>query len=373
MYWGNTMKKRITVLGLVILLLSINSVTLIEITGAHEQLNLPSSFNWQNINGTDYTTSIKDQSPAPTCEAFGLCSALETKMQYNFQKRYLPDLSEIHLWFNAGGNITRGYVSLTDAANYLMNYGVPDEGCCPDPHRNFDYFPFSLPEWKNRTVKITEWGWIDNNITSIKQALIQHGPLVICISVWEDFMWYFGGVYHHRWGPRVGGHVVTIVGYDDSQQCWIVKNSWGTKWGEDGWFRMAYDADMITAWGHDTTGVMYVDGIYGNLKPDVPTVQIQTPLYYHTYFFGRELPTIFKKLPFQDAAARIIGPLIVQVTTENTNSVEFFIDDESQYVDTEAPYTWQLQATPGLHTLTVKATNANNTSSIDMGDFYLFF
>ena len=91
---------------------------------------------------------------------------------------------------------------------------------------------------------------------------------------------------------------------------------------------------------------MYIDGVYGNLKPDVPKVHFETPLYYHTYFFGREIPTLLKKLPLQKAAARILGPLTVQVTAENTNSVEFFIDDVSQYVDTEAPFTWELQAIP---------------------------
>jgi hypothetical protein len=205
----------------------------------------------------------------------------------------------------------------------------------------------------------------------MKQALLDHGPLIICIRVWEDFMWYFGGVYHHRWGPRVGGHVVAIVGYNDSQQCWIVKNSWGTKWGEDGWFRMSYDANMIAEWYGKGTGVMYIDGVYGNLKPDVPKVHTQTPLYYHTYLFGTEIPTVLKKLPLQKAAARILGPLTVQVTAENANSVEFFIDDMSQFVDTEAPFSWQLQTTQGLHTLKVKATNDHNNSSIDIVDIYL--
>ncbi|MHA1280120.1 MAG: hypothetical protein ACTSQ8_23245, partial [Candidatus Helarchaeota archaeon] len=38
--------------------------------------DLPSSFTWRDINGTDYTTSIKNQAPAPTCEAYGLVASL---------------------------------------------------------------------------------------------------------------------------------------------------------------------------------------------------------------------------------------------------------------------------------------------------------
>lgn len=337
-----------------------------------ETTNLLSYFSWRNIDGIDYTTPIKDQSPAPTCEAYALCASLETLMQYQMGELYGPDLSETHLYFYAGGTYEAGYVNLIDAANYLIEYGVPDEGCYPDPHRAFDY-PFeSLPGWENRTVKIQEWGWVELKEETIKRALIEYGPLIMCMHVWKDFLYYRGGVYKHRWGKRVGGHVVTIVGYDDSKECWIVKNSWGTKWGENGWFRMSYDANLFAEWYGEDTGIMYIDGIYGNLKPDVPKVQIERPKNFHTYAFGIEFPTIFKKLPIQKAAARILKNLRVEVTAENTNRVEFYIDNVKQYVDDVTPYTYDLQATRGLHTLEVRAINDHNTS-IDLVDFFVFF
>ncbi len=118
---------------------------------------------------------------------------------------------------------------------------------------------------------------------------------------------------------------------------------------------------------------MYHEGIYGNLKPDVPKVHIQTPDYSHSYFFGIGLPTLLKKLPIQVAAARIFGPLTVRVNAENTDSVEFFIYNTSKYVDTEAPFSWNLDATRGIHTLMVKATNDHNYSSLDIGDFHVFY
>ena len=104
-----------------------------------QDVDLPPSFSWQDINGTDYTTVIKNQAPAPTCEAYALCAALETMMQYQEQELFAPDLSETHLYFYAGGTYEAGYVNLVDAANYLIGTGVPDEGCYPDPHRPFDY------------------------------------------------------------------------------------------------------------------------------------------------------------------------------------------------------------------------------------------
>ena len=121
------MKKMITIFWVVFLLLSAVSFPIVKIASPHEISDLPSSFSWRDINGTDYTTPIRDQSPAPTCEAFGICAALETKMQYQLKELYNPDLSENHLYFYAGGTIEKGYVSIVDAAHYLMEYGVPDE------------------------------------------------------------------------------------------------------------------------------------------------------------------------------------------------------------------------------------------------------
>ena len=66
------------------------------------------------------------------------------------------------------------------------------------------------------------------------------GPIVAAFDVYEDFRDYTGGIYEHVWGDYLGGHAVAIVGYNDAENYWIVKNSWGTGWGENGWFRIRY-------------------------------------------------------------------------------------------------------------------------------------
>ena len=43
---------------------------------------------------------------------------------------------------------------------------------------------------------------------------------------------------HHE--KKVGGHCVVLVGYDDSKSMFIVRNSWGTSWGQEGYFMMPY-------------------------------------------------------------------------------------------------------------------------------------
>lgn len=340
-------------------------------------LSLPDYFDWRKIEGIDYSTPAKNQVPAPTCEAYALCSALEILMQYELGYHYEPDLSEAHLYFYAGGTYQAGGVLLGDAAEYLIDYGVPDEGVFPDPHRAYD-FPFeSLPGWEKRTVKISEWGWVENDVESIKKALFEHGPLVICVLQRSDFFSYKGGIYKpFKWLPIVNGHVITIVGYDDVNRCWIIKNSAGENWGEEGYVRVSYDAHSketpIFYPFYGGTGILYIDGLYGNLEPDVPKIKITNLQRHHTYLFGFDFKTKFNNLRFVEGAVpRVIGWTNVKTSLENGDGVKFYLDGELCYVDDTAPFEWKSSAINGLHTIEVIAYNDNYLSKA-IADVYFY-
>ena len=74
---------------------------------------------------------------------------------------------------------------------------------------------------------------------SIKAALLD-GPLTTGFNVYLDFELYKSGIYHHVYGSNMGGHAVEFVGYGEENgvKFWIVKNSWGREWGENGYFRI---------------------------------------------------------------------------------------------------------------------------------------
>jgi len=82
----------------------------------------------------------------------------------------------------------------------------------------------------------------------MKTWISTKGPMTACFVVYGDFRYYRSGVYRHVSGEQLGGHCVTIVGYDDNQKCWICKNSWGAGWGENGFFKIGYGECGIDTW-----------------------------------------------------------------------------------------------------------------------------
>jgi cathepsin B len=83
----------------------------------------------------------------------------------------------------------------------------------------------------------------------MKIDLMTEGSLYAAFRVYEDFDGYFnqnpGGVYQHRMGQMVGGHAIIIVGWGvkDGIKYWLIRNSWGTNWGDDGHFRIKRGSD----------------------------------------------------------------------------------------------------------------------------------
>lgn len=338
-------------------------------------LDLPPSFSWRDVDGVDFTTPIKSQIPCPSCEAYGVIAALETMVQYKVGYPFDCDLSEMHLFFWSGGTCRWG-VYLQNCTRYLQEYGVPDEGCFPDPHRSWDTpCNESLPGWENRTVKIEDWGWVEVNEDAIKHALIEYGPLVICVLVYNDFLKYKRGIYWNLWGEIKGGHVISLFGYDDNKRYWLIKNSWGTSWGEDGWIRVSYDAHRpnrpFFKGFYGGTGILYMVGVYGNLQPDVPKVYIERPRGGRMYFkdFSWE-KSFLRKFVIKRGEAIIIKGTTVKLDTSNdTRNVEVYIDKKLVYNITSPPFDWYLSCENyGVHELRVIAYNNNNNASMDIRD-----
>ena len=220
--------------------------------GAGERIEAkqpPDAFDWRNVNGEDWTTQIWNQEGCGSCVAFGNVAALEALVNIELGDPNVdPDLSEAHLFFCGCGQCCgRGWLP-DEAANYIRDFGVPDEECFPYVDNNVPC-ENTCEDWDKRAYKIQGWTWVSNNVEAIKGALLI-SPLPTTMLVYEDFEYYSGGIYEHTDPDTLGHHQVTFVGYNEEEDYWICKNSWGEDWGEDGWFRIRFgDSDI----GYNTT------------------------------------------------------------------------------------------------------------------------
>ena len=197
----------------------------------------PDAFDWRD-NGGDWTTPIRDQGACGSCWAFGSLCSMESYI--NIQKDDPTadiDLSEQYLLSCSAGDCDGWY---EDAVlDYLRDTGTVDEACFP--YQADDTIPCSnaCADAKCRTWQITDWDWIPPSTSEIQGHLLD-APIVTQMVVYEDFHYYTGGIYEHVWGNLSGYHLVNMVGYNDTENYWICKNSWNTTWGENGWFRIRY-------------------------------------------------------------------------------------------------------------------------------------
>ncbi len=212
--------------------------------------DLPERLDWRDIDGVDWVTPIRDQGPCGSCVAFGTMATFEGRINIFCDSPGQDlDLSEQHIFSCGGGSCDYGWWS-GDAARYLHDYGAPLESCLPYEARDDNCYQ-SCSDWTEQTRKISSWGWVpygslEAMIEQMKINLLE-GPLVGGFTVFYDFFSYSSGVYQYTWGDVAGGHCISIIGWDDADSCWIVKNSWGPGWGEDGYFRIRM--------GHNEVGI----------------------------------------------------------------------------------------------------------------------
>ena len=100
--------------------------------------------------------------------------------------------------------------------------------------------------------KVAAWGFVSVAATPppirlIKQALVQHGPVIAGINATPAFEAYTGGVFTELDSGPIN-HAVVIVGWDDRRQSWRVRNSRGAAWGEAGYAWVAYGSNNLGAW-----------------------------------------------------------------------------------------------------------------------------
>ncbi|MBF0298637.1 MAG: hypothetical protein HQK51_07955 [Oligoflexia bacterium] len=256
---------------------------------------VPSHLDWGNVNGINYMSPVTNQGKCGSCVAFAAVATLEGQLNVtNGWPGFNMNFSEQHLFSCGGGGCDSGWYP-SSAASYIKKTGVPDEACFPyaSGAMGADYrCSQTCSNAAQRSFKISDYktigGWGSSSTQELINAL-QTGPLLATMTVYEDFMAYTSGVYQHVTGDVLGGHAVTLVGYDNTSKYWIVKNSWSEDWGEKGYFRIKMDDDSNVGPG----------SIKFNFSPFVGAIKISSPEYRQIIgpdFFDVIMNTNFKNV-----------------------------------------------------------------------------
>ena len=203
-----------------------------------DNVELPSQTDWRSQGAV---TKVKSQGQCGSCWAFSVTGALEGQ---HFRKTgKLVSLSEQNLidcskkygnhgcnggWMNNGFRYIKenGGIDTEDSYAYL---GTDHQQC----------------KFRKETIGATSTGYTvipPNNEKQLLNAVATVGPITVAIQVTSSFQSYHGGVYYEpRCDPKKLNHAVLIVGYgsEGGHDYWLVKNSWGTSWGQEGYIKMA--------------------------------------------------------------------------------------------------------------------------------------
>jgi C1A family cysteine protease len=216
-------------------------------------ITYPSSFD---LRSTDKVTSVKDQGNAGDCWVFGTIGSLESNLlpyEYddfseNNMKNILNNYSPTGFDFTDGGTYDM-------ALAYLAGWEGPVNESQDPYNDNSVYSPNEVlspvKHVQDTLILPSRINSLDNNY--IKWALMNYGAVATYMYINESFPYYNGGTYSYYYNGADGiNHAVDIVGWNDNYDknnfgitpagngAFIVKNSWGSNWGDNGYFYISY-------------------------------------------------------------------------------------------------------------------------------------
>lgn len=201
---------------------------------------------------------VENQDQLGSCTSFALAGALEFLEEDDLRRRIASPMiltpnsyatfSHLFIYYNeremegtvdqdAGGQIR-------DGIKTLATLGAAPESLWPYDESKVFEKPASAAYLEAMKHKITNYTRLDT-LSDMKHCLAAGFPFVFGFSVYSPFespeVAKTGIVPMPRHSDEfMGGHAVLAVGYDDKEQMFIVRNSWGKDWGLEGYFKLPY-------------------------------------------------------------------------------------------------------------------------------------
>jgi len=191
--------------------------------------------------------SIYDQGELGSCTANAIAAAIE----FDRKKEGLDDWtpSRLFIYYNERAMehtvASDSGAQIRDGIKSVVTKGACKESTWPYDISKFTVNPGHVAYGEAFHHKAVSYQSVTQDLTQLKGALAAGFPVVFGFTVYSSFE----GAAVARTGvlnlPRhneqvVGGHAVLLVGYDDDSQRFLVRNSWGDSWGQQGYFTMPY-------------------------------------------------------------------------------------------------------------------------------------
>lgn len=163
------------------------------------------------------------------------------------------DASEAYaLYCSGGGDCSGGLAYKIFEWMVNQNKNLAKESDYPDNGSNGS----CPPAQPATTYYAVDWGVVDPSgdiskiapVDKIKEALIKYGPIAASVSATPLFQNYTNGTFFEfasNYSNPSSNHAIVILGWDDSQQAWLIRNSWSANWGEDGYMWIKYNSNNI--------------------------------------------------------------------------------------------------------------------------------
>ncbi len=250
-------------------------------------------------------TPIRDQLSCGSCWSFGAVGTYEVSyLKVNGGSSAALNLSEQHaLTCSNGGSCGGGFA-------YKVFDWMVDEGHDLKTETQLPYTASNGPCAGNVDNKFdaVDWGVIhpsgDINkiaaVVDIKKAICQYGAVSASVNVTSSFQNYTNGVYFGTTSdpnnPQTN-HAIVLVGWDDAKGAWLLKNSWGTDWGENGYMWIKYNSNNVgrrAAWVRAKKVCNSFAGAWRNVDPNtkgITKIIAETSGAASIHAFGKCSPT----------------------------------------------------------------------------------
>jgi C1A family cysteine protease len=190
---------------------------------------------------------VYDQGDLGSCTGNAIAAAVE----FNIMKQGKQPIAPSRLFIYYNERLMEGDVGedagaqIHDGIKSIATYGVCPEALWPYDPTRFTVKPSDAAYQAALAEKAIKYYSVDITVNDLKQALAQGYPVVIGMQVFSamesNYVSETGNVpMPSQYDQSLGGHCVLVVGFDDSKQHLIVRNSWGPDWGMGGYFTLPY-------------------------------------------------------------------------------------------------------------------------------------